>query len=186
MNLYVWWLVQSYLIDGMGLVLWFFGNFFHTRWKILFSRTWGEIEPCEVRLKRTLENSEKSEKSKIPFWVEGTFWWLYFISLPSLGTVQHGQSINILQVPECKKIVNTLGKIRKTQNSFLGGGDIWWLYLISLPSSGTVQHGQSINILQVPECKKIVYSWKNQKNSKFLLRWRGHLVMIFDQFTLFR
>ena len=33
-----WWLVESYLIDGNGVALWLFWEFFHTRWKILFSR----------------------------------------------------------------------------------------------------------------------------------------------------
>ena len=50
------------------------------------------------------------------------------------------------------------GKLRKTQNFFLGGGDIWSLYLISLPSSGTVQIGQSVNTLQVPEHKKNLFN----------------------------
>ena len=81
----------------------------------------------------------KLRKSQNSFLGGGEIWWLYLISLPYSGTVQHGQSINILQVPECKIIVNTLGKIRKTQNFFLGEGDIWWQYLISLPSSGKVQ-----------------------------------------------
>ena len=46
----------------------FFGNFY----MILFLCTQGELNPHEVRLKQTLENSELS-KTQIFFWMEGTF-----------------------------------------------------------------------------------------------------------------
>ena len=46
---------------------------------------------------------------------------------------------------------STRGEIEPTQGEIeMNVGNIWSLYLISLPSSGTVHHGQSVNTLQVP------------------------------------
>ena len=54
-----------------GLLHDYFGNFFHTRLKILLCEV--RLNPREVRLKQTLGNLENLEKPKFPFQVEGTF-----------------------------------------------------------------------------------------------------------------
>ena len=71
-----WWLVESYLIDGIGIVSWLFGEFFHARWNILFSRG-GEYARWDwtQRLKWTLENSELG-KTQISFLGGGDLWWV--------------------------------------------------------------------------------------------------------------
>ena len=39
-----------------------------------------------------------------------------------LGSIHTGQSVNTLQEPEQERYINIIGKLRKTQNSFMGGG----------------------------------------------------------------
>ena len=95
-----WWLVESYLIDGIGVVSWLFGEFFHVRWKILFSHggehtrwdwnEWGE---------KSLENSGKTQ---ISFLGGGDLWWV--------GWGMWGEV--------CKVGYARWG---------LGGGDLWWV-----------------------------------------------------------
>ena len=41
---------KRYLIDGIGVAAWLFWEFFHTRWKILFSHGGGTWDGCEMRI----------------------------------------------------------------------------------------------------------------------------------------
>ena len=71
---YFWWLLESYLIDGIGVVSWLFWEYYfcmeHARWDWTHARwDWNEHQ-----------KTRNLEKLKFLFWVEGTFgddiWWL--------------------------------------------------------------------------------------------------------------
>ena len=63
-----WWLVDSYLIDGIGLVSWLFWEFY----MILFLHMWGEIEPTWGEIEINIRISELG-KTQISFLGGGAF-----------------------------------------------------------------------------------------------------------------
>ena len=104
--------------------------------------------------------------------VELPYWWKWGCCTTILGIFPREVKDIILHEvrlnPRVVRLKQTLegGKLGKTQNFYLGGGDIWWLYLISLSSSGTIQFGQSVNTLQVPEHKKSLNILGNSEKLK--------------------
>ena len=69
----IWWLVRGTLLMESALFCDFFGNFFHARWKILFS-CGGEHARCVWNEHWKTRNSEKLKSS---FLGGGEHWWVW-------------------------------------------------------------------------------------------------------------
>ena len=98
-----WWLVESYLIDGIGLVSWLFWGIF--TWYYFRVRE-VRLNPHQVRLKRTSENSELG-KTQISFLGGGDLWWVGW------GIQGEGMWGGVCEV--------------RYARWGLGGGDLWWV-----------------------------------------------------------
>ena len=184
-----WWLIESYLIDGIGVALQLFWEFFHMRWKILFSHGGKHVRWDWTHARWDWNEHLKTRKTpKILFGWRGHLVIIFnqftFFRYSTAWTISK-QSSSTITDKICKHSLSFITQYHQIISKHSSGKNT--KQTIRQHSLGATHTGQSANTLQVLEHKNLLILLENSQKLKVLF-WveETYMLTIIDQFTFFR